>query len=149
MMTLGLESLVMRVVIALSVALVISGCAIQRAQMAGDAKVKMIGKTKEQVLACMGVPTTKAVEGTTEVWSYNSGNGQTVGFGTSSANVFGSRGYASGYGTSTVVTEQRFCTVNVTMVNGSVDRLNYVGPTGGLLTQGEQCAFVLQNCLQQ
>jgi len=118
-----------------------------RAKEANQAQATMVGMTKEQVLACMGVPAGKAVEGATEVWSYNSGNGQTVGFGSSSASVFGGRGYANGYGFSSMVTEQRFCTVNVTMMNGRVERLNYVGPTGGLLTQGEQCAFAIENCV--
>jgi hypothetical protein len=128
---------------------VVAGCAIQRAQVASEAQNKMIGLSKEQVFACMGVPAAKAVEGATEVWSYNSGNGQTVGFGSSSASVSGGRGYASGYGFSSMVTHQRFCTVNVTMTNGRVERLNYVGPTGGLLTQGEQCAFAIENCVRQ
>ena len=26
------------------------------------------------------------------------------------------------------------------------DRVNYSGPTGGLITEGEQCAFAVQNC---
>ena len=137
-----------KAIVAVACAVLLASCAIQRAKLAADAPSQMVGKTKEQVLACMGVPAGKAVEGATEVWSYNSGNGQTVGFGSSSASVSGGRGYASGFGTSSMVTEQRFCTVNVTMVNGRVDRLNYVDPTGGLLTQGEQCAFVLQNCVQ-
>ena len=34
--------------------LVVAGCAVQRAQVAQDAQGKMIGLTKEQVLACMG-----------------------------------------------------------------------------------------------
>jgi hypothetical protein len=137
-----------RVLVAAGCALLLCSCALQRAKLAADAPSQMIGKTKEQVLACMGVPGAKAVEGQTEVWSYNSGNGQTVGFGSSSVSVTGGRGYATGSGFGSSVTEQRFCTVNVTMVNGRVDRLNYVGPTGGLLTQGEQCAFVLQNCVK-
>jgi hypothetical protein len=29
-----------------------------------------------------------------------------------------------------------------------VARTNYVGPAGGLLTAGEQCAFALQNCIE-
>lgn len=126
---------------------VLAGCAIQRAQEASDAKQQLVGLSKEQILGCMGPPVTKAAEGATEVWSYNSGNGQTVGFGSSSANVYAGRGYASGYGTSTMVTEKRFCTVNVTLMDGRVTRINYVGPTGGLLTQGEQCAFAVQNCI--
>ena len=41
---------------------------------------------------------------------------------------------------------RRFCTVNVTMNGGRVTRINYVGPTGGLLTASEQCAFAVEKC---
>jgi hypothetical protein len=128
-------------------ALVVGSCAVIRAKEANEAQSTMVGMSKEQILACMGIPVAKAVEGSTEVWSYNSGNGQTVGFGTSSANVTAGRNYAYGTGFGTMVTERRFCTVNVTMVNNRVDRINYVGPTGGLITQGEQCAFAIENCI--
>jgi hypothetical protein len=43
----------------------------------------------------------------------------------------------------TAVTRPRSCTVNVTMTNGRVERVNYIGPTGGLLTPGEQCAYAV------
>ena len=62
---------------ALGAAVLLSGCAIQRAQ-AQDARAQMVGMSKEQVLACMGAPVNKAAEGMTEVWAYNSGNGMTV-----------------------------------------------------------------------
>jgi hypothetical protein len=42
--------------------------------------------------------------------------------------------------------ESRFCTVNVTMMDGRVKRMNYVGPTGDLLSQNEQCFFAVANC---
>jgi hypothetical protein len=104
----------------------------------------------------MGPPVQKAAEGATEVWSYASGNGQTNTFGSetvvASANANGGPGYASGTaignGFSSSTTSKRFCTVNVTMSAGRVSRINYVGPTGGVLTQGEQCAFAIQNCVQ-
>ena len=35
----------------------------------------------------------------------------------------------------------RFCTVNVTMIDGRVKRMNYVGPTGGQLSQNDECFF--------
>ena len=40
------------------------------------------------------------------------------------------------------------CTVNVTMSGGLVSQINYLGPTGGLLTKGEQCAFAVERCAQ-
>lgn len=136
------------------VSVVISGCAVERALIAHDAQDKMIGLSKEQVLACMGVPSGKMAEGATEVWSYGSGNGRVTGiantYGTAQASAVGGPGYAYGNasGNSTTITTatQRHCTVNIVMANGHVSHVNYSGPTGGLLTQGEQCAFAVQNC---
>jgi len=104
----------------------------------------------------MGPPVTKATEGATEVWSYNSGNNKqivsTAATSNTNVSVSGNPNYATGQATMTGtgfgVASSRYCTVNVTMVEGRVSRLNYVGPTGGLLTPGEQCAFAVQNCTQ-
>ena len=132
----------------------LAGCAIERAQVAQDAQTRMVGLTKEQVLACMGPPAAKAAEGSTEVWSYNSGSDHTqvATFGQSmtNASAAGGRGYASGTafttGSNIGVSSRRYCTVNVVMSGGRVSRINYSGPTGGPLTAGEQCAFAVQNC---
>jgi hypothetical protein len=138
------------------VTLCLPACAIQRAVVANDAQEKMVGLTKEQVLACMGPPVTKAAEGATEVWSYNSGNDQTTintfGNSTTNASISGGPGYAAGSASrassSVGVASRRYCTVSVVMANGRVNRVNYSGPTGGILTGGEQCAFAVQNCTQ-
>ncbi|MGH8613505.1 MAG: hypothetical protein ACREYF_16185 [Gammaproteobacteria bacterium] len=110
------------------VGLILGACAIQRAQVASEAQKKMIGLTREQILACMGPPSAKASEGATEVWSYPSGNNHIA--------------FSNGFATS------RFCTVNVTMANGRVASMNYIGPTGGILTPNEQCAFAVEHCPQ-
>lgn len=124
--------------LAVLAAVLLGACAIQRAHVAQEARVQMIGLKKEQVLACMGPPTVKSAEGATEVWSYNSGNGTVI----SSANVTGDRFGATGVG----VSSRRFCTVNIVISRGEVAVVNYSGPTGGLLTAGEQCAFAIENC---
>jgi hypothetical protein len=123
--------------------LMLSGCALQRAQDASDAQQQLVGMSKSQILACMGIPGKKATEGRIEVWSYNSGNGQTDTFvtGSTQANMLGNSGYAAG------TTSRRYCVVNIAIENDRVGNVSYVGPTGGLVTQGEQCAFVVQNCL--
>jgi hypothetical protein len=119
----------------MALGLALMGCAVQRALVANEAPNKMIGLSKEQVLACMGPPDKQAAAGETEVWTYNSGNGQTNAV--ANRNLFGV----------TAVSTQRFCTVNVVMTQGSVSNLNYNGPSGGVITQGEQCAFAVQNCV--
>ncbi len=141
-------------ILTVPIATVLASCAVQRAQVAQEAQDKMIGLRKDQVLACMGIPANKASEGATEVWSYNSGNGAVVAstFGSSTTNlaVNSGPGYATGnantFGSGVGVSSRRFCTVNVVMTDGVVTKVNYAGPTGGLLTSGEQCAFAVQNC---
>jgi hypothetical protein len=127
----------------------------------------MIGLSKGEVLACMGIPQAKAVESNVEVWSYEAGNGRTdtvsdgysntnaTATGAAQATRIGNTVYAAGTAagnsqTSSVgfasTRRHRSCTVSVVMTNGSVSRVNYSGPTGGVLTKGEQCAYAVQNC---
>lgn len=140
---------------ALSVAL--AGCAIQRSQVAQEAKASLVGMTKEQVFTCMGPAASKAAEGATEIWSYPSGNGYrstTVVAGTDgNFNATRSGNNVSGtvntFGSATGVSTARFCTVNIVIQGGVVSQVNYSGPTGGLLTGGEQCAFAVEACAKK
>jgi hypothetical protein len=97
----------------------------------------MVGMAKEQVLACKGAPANKAAEGATEVWGYASGNGMTVA--SASFDRYGG----------TAVSSNRFCNVNVVFGGGQVSAVNYTGPTGGLLTAGEQCAYAVDACVKR
>ena len=137
-----------------SVGLLNAGCAFQRAEIAQQAQHQMVGMSKEQVLQCMGPPGNKMAEGASEVWSYESGNNHTSVFGTGNSNTTASvvstgsvaTGQASTTSFGSAVATSRHCTVNVVMSSGYVSRVNYSGPTGGLITEGEQCAFAVQNC---
>jgi hypothetical protein len=64
----------LRTVVAVVIAACVADCGAERAQIANYAQNKMVGLSKEQVLACMRPPASKATEGVTEVWSYPSGN---------------------------------------------------------------------------
>jgi hypothetical protein len=140
------------------VAGMVTGCAVQRAVVARGAQEKMVGLSREQVLACMGPPASKAAEGLTEVWSYNSGNDRVTAIGTGYAqtdvtingerrgNLFSATSNSTTTSLNTVTATRRSCTVNVVLNEGLVSRLNYSGPTGGILTGGEQCAFAVENC---
>lgn len=147
------------ILLILTASTVLAGCAVQRAVVAQSAQEKMVGLSREQVLACMGPPGQKMAEGATEVWSYNSGNDRVTAIATGSSqtnsSLSGQRTQGGGFtanGTATTVSlssataTRRFCTVNVVMSDGLVSRINYAGPTGGLLTGGEQCAFAVENC---
>lgn len=138
-------------------AITISGCAMQRAQVASDARAQMVGLSREKVLGCMGPPANKAAEGGTEVWSYPSGNNHRATFATASSSTtadatrYGNTvsGSASTVGSGVAVSTSRYCVVQVVMTGGAVSRVNYQGPTGGILSAGEQCAFAVQNCVKQ
>ncbi len=84
----------------------------------------------------MGAPVNKAAEGNTEVWGYTSGNGMTVA--SASYDRYGG----------TAVSSSRFCNINIVMASGRVSAVNYNGPTGGLLTAGEQCAYAVDACVR-
>lgn len=124
--------------------ILLAACAIERAQEAAKAQSTMIGMPKEQVLSCMGPPARFAKTGKTVVWSYNSGNGERDSFG--SAYGTGGWGWAGAFGSS--FSQSKFCRVDIVMRDGRVTRVNYSGPTGGLLTEGEQCAYAVQNCAE-
>jgi|SRR5271154_6610036 len=120
------------------------GCSLQRAQEAEAAKTQMIGMSREDVLTCMGPPAQKSSEGATEVWSYPSGNGQVDIVSSFAGSASGGVAYGSAIGSS----RQRFCVVNLIMIDGKVKVVNYNGPTGGVLTRGEQCAYAVENCVK-
>jgi hypothetical protein len=104
----------------------------------------MIGMSKEQILVCMGAPPRQAAVGETEVWSYPSG-GDTHTFG-SATGLANQTGGATVFGSSHSL--HRYCIVNVVMKGGVVAAVNYTGRTGGLISQDEQCAFAVQNCIR-
>jgi hypothetical protein len=117
----------------------LAGCAFERAQIADDARARMVGMSKQQVLACMGPPTSRMAEAEIEVWSYRSTNGH--------IDVSSSSQAMGHTATGSAVATSRFCDVQVVLRGGRVERLNYAGPTGGLLTEGEQCAYAVTNCV--
>lgn len=147
-----------RYIIVLGFCCLLGGCAVQRAVVAHSAQEKMVGLSKEQILACMGPPGQKMAEGATEVWSYNSGNDRVTAIGTGYSQTNGSingqrtgtnysaTGSSTTTSINTATASRRSCTVNVVMSEGAVSRVNYSGPTGGILTGGEQCAFAVESC---
>jgi hypothetical protein len=118
--------------------LVLGACGMQQARVASDAPTLMVGLTQEQVLSCMGQPASKAKEGTTEVWSYPSGDGAVDTMSSSG------QGWASG----TKPNSQAYCTINIAMAAGRVSKMSYVGPGGEPISSSSQCAYALQSCIK-
>ena len=128
-------------IILLAVLVLATGCTIHRANMAKRPKKEMIGMSKVNLLACAGAPMRSAVVHGVEYLTY-AGGGDTVGYASAHPSGYGS--YTGSYSS-----HRRYCEVTFVLQNDAVVRINYSGRTGGLLTKGEQCAFVVENCLSE
>lgn len=137
-----------------SLLFLLSGCAMQRAQTAEAAQRQMTGMTSEQVFACMGIPQKKASKGETEIWLYKSGNNRreiSKTKGSVSGDSYFESDVLNALGSSLTledeVRESRYCVVQIVLQGERVRAVHYTGPTGGFLTEGEQCAYAVRNCL--
>ncbi|MDD3030607.1 MAG: hypothetical protein PHS57_10110, partial [Alphaproteobacteria bacterium] len=101
----------------------LAGCgSFRRDHVAEQAKTAMLGLTREEVLACMGPANKRATEGETEVWSYRSTDRLRA---SASGSLKISGDARMGYGSRS----DKFCTVNVVMRGGVVEKVNYLGPS--------------------
>ncbi len=117
---------------------VLSGCAAQqRAETAKRAQIELVGMSKAALLSCAGAPVRTASSGDTEVMTYVGGGDSIVAGG----------GAASTAGGGVATVQRRYCEVSFILRSGRVEKVNYAGRTGGLVAEGEQCAFVVQNCV--
>jgi len=124
----------------------------QRAKDAEAAQKQMAGMSKEQIFACMGIPTRKATEGGTEIWLYKSGNdrsekskAKSTLSGTNDTSLF--QDLTTSLTLEDEVREKRYCTIQIVLKADHVSAVHYTGPTGGFLTEDEQCAYAIRNCL--
>jgi hypothetical protein len=98
----------------------LSSCVYQRAEEASQAKTALVGMTRAKIETCMGRPFDAETDGSTVTLTYNS---------------------------SRKPEEKLFCKVGIEIQKGLVSRVNYSGWTGGLLSEDEQCAPVVEKCL--
>jgi hypothetical protein len=122
-----------------TVSVVLLGCAkFHRAEMAERARTELLGLSKKELLTCAGVPVRSQQVDDMEFLTY-AGGSDSVGY-------FGG-GVGSSGGGGVIALNKRYCEVTFVLRNGIVEKVNYAGRTGGLLTKGEQCGFVVENCL--
>lgn len=130
--------------VAAMMTLVLVGCgSFERVELAERAKSELVGFSKEEILACMGAPSERASAGETEVWDYDSGV-ETVATTTGSATATNRRFF----GSQITSFHRLYCEVSVVIEQDRVTGINYRGNTGGLFSEGEQCSYVVENCLQ-
>ena len=118
----------------------LSGCAFQRAKMASRAQSELVGMSKKDLLSCAGVPPLQARVDDLEFLTYASG-GDSVG-------TVLSRLTSPSTAVATGKRARRYCEATFILKDSVVQRVNYQGRTGGWLTKGEQCAFIIENCLK-
>ena len=130
--------------------ILLAGCAAtKRVEDPEIAQTKIVGLSEQRLLACMGAPANKAVEGNRAVWSYNSDYEQ-------SSRRFCKLELVTFFGPSCVdqispptqPPVRVACTVKIVMNDSRVTQVNYFGPTGEPLTHGEQCRLAAENCVR-
>jgi hypothetical protein len=120
----------------------LTGCAnnkFQRAQVARTAQTQMIGMSRHDLLMCAGVPIREVKDGNTDFMAY-SGGGDSTGVAAGVRN--------GAVGTAVVSSKHRYCEVTFALEEDKVVKVEYTGRTGGYATSGEQCAFVVANCVK-
>lgn len=118
----------MRFVLTAIVAFSVSACA-TAGNKAAEAKKGLIGKSRGDILSCMGTPHQRSAADGVEVWSY-AGGGDTVGM--ASGGFYAARSFN--------------CTANVAFTDGRVSSINYSGNTGRAFTPLEACDGLVQGC---
>jgi prepilin-type processing-associated H-X9-DG protein len=117
-----------RIVLAAMAALSVSACA-TAGDRAAEAQKSLIGKSRGDILSCMGAPLQRSAADGVEVWSY-AGGGQTVGM--ASGGFYAAKSFN--------------CTANVAFADGRVRSINYSGNTGRPFTPLEACDGLVQGC---
>jgi hypothetical protein len=118
-------------------ALCLSACASHhRASVASRAQTELVGMSKKNLLLCAGVPVRQDRVEDLEFLTYAGGGDSTT------AAVALSRS------TAVSKTAHRYCEATFVVKDGVVQKVNYQGRTGGRFSKGEQCAFIVENCLQ-
>ena len=116
----------------------VAACTFGRSQDAKEARTKLVGMTRAQVLACAGRPKTTIRDGNREYLAYYSGSqdyDQLLGIEPNSIQKV--------TGTST----PKDCKVRFLLLDGKVESVSYTGNTGGILTRDSACAVIVRRCL--
>jgi hypothetical protein len=130
-----------------------TACANPRAEEAANARTALVGMSREQVLACAGVPARSAVSGEREFFTYESqsvsgSGGPSAGFGLGIGGWGGGR-YGTGIGMGVPLgggdVRRDTCQATFVMERGVVRELNYADPQGN--SNLGQCQRIVGPCM--
>jgi hypothetical protein len=121
---------------------VFSGCVnnkFTRTELAKRAQTEMLGMSRKDLLWCAGVPVRFQQVDDMELFTYYNSSDDRFG------NTVGRTWFPAAEGT--IPVNQQYCEVTFVLQYGVINKVSYAGRTGGKNTEGEQCAFVIQNCI--
>jgi hypothetical protein len=137
-----------------AIVVVLIGCAAPRQLPVAEVRAKLTGMTPPQVLACLGPPGIQRTRGAVTLFSYQSAAPPSPITTPVDASMpdFAYTPYAgdppmTGFGQSIGPVSGAPCTVNVVFDSGVVRAVTYVGPSGNLLHESDQCTAIVQRCV--
>ncbi len=99
--------------------LTINGCVFHRENILQDAEYRLLGKTKDELLACAGEPSSKRSREGKDNWVYTNGKPRT---------------------------EPDSCKLTFIFVDGKVSKFDFVGDLTGLKSSANTCYQVVRDC---
>ncbi len=105
----------------LIVAALLTGCSFDLALFSSDVESSVVGKTKDEILSCLGEPSSRSSMDGVDEWRYD----------TAAATSF------------------QYCQVAIELKSGKATAISYRGPTGGIVQRDQDCARLMQGCFKQ
>ncbi len=131
------------------VSLAVYGCtnsAKIRADAFQNARRALVGKTKENILECAGIPTRSAQSGSSEFLTYQSGG---VSIKNSHTSGWGNRPSSFLSASQRTREDHMSCEITFVINANKVKKVTYTGNTSNNSSErGEQCYYALQSCIE-
>ena len=119
---------------------VVAGCAIDRIDVAKQAQTDLVGKRKSFILSCAGEPSRMRTEGERTYLTY-------LRIAQDDRQQFAAS-KQDNPALAQAMAKRRYCEATFIIRNDRVEHLRYAGNSGGLVTQGEQCGFIVNSCVR-
>jgi hypothetical protein len=123
-----------------SAVLAIAGCAVRYAEVARDARSKIIGYTNDDILMCAGHPTNTDKSRGSEIWMYEHGAVTPGGAIPTVVSPYGGASLSQNSG--------QYCRVQFRFIGGRVAEISYAGDTDIWGAKDAECAPIVRNCLE-
>lgn len=127
-----------RLALAAALGVALAACSVGRANLAQEARTQMVGMSRDALVACAGPPDRMVSDDNQELFIYETG---TPDYDAMVGRDPGPVQQVTGTGS------PRYCEATIMLRDGRVRSVSYRGDTGGLMTQGEACASIVEGCV--